>query len=513
MPDYGTFIHSEIDTVDLATGGLKIHIPFVSRKARGFDYAYGYQYESRFWQVLTNVGTWVDPNTGFSYPAENFQWMAGGFQVFPEAAGVGGGFASSVGGYANYDEQIYLCSQYPSNQVTPAYVRIRSNWQFVSADGTVYNFPVRSVEQIQTSADTCIDNVAYTPQLLTGLSDNGQLKIDISNYRSTGTVGVSGVVKVWFKNGSQYTSSPGGVALTDANGNQCCALQNGWVTDSLGRQLRSTHATSDPNLTAIDYYDSSGQLRTIQVRQTSVQISPSFPTTQVGDPTCTFSQSSTSINVIQSILLPNGLSYAFSYDDPNNPGHPNPYGEITKITLPTGGYIKYKWSTIAQRDDGPNDLVCAVSLDSRVLVERRVSADGVNEALWQYSYTATTTTVTDPQGNVQVHTFAGPGSVETQAEYRQGATTALKRVKQRLGLGQRAYQRLPDLLGFRPYGQLLHERGSQPTNNPYHHHARRHQPGHQDGNRLRRLPHLFGLPVNNRRPELYRLSGKCHANA
>src|SRR5262249_15356958 len=132
-----------------------------------------------------------------------------------------------------------------------------------------------------------------------------------------------------------------------------------------------------------------------------------------------------------------GLSYTFSYDDPSNPGHPNPYGEITKITLPTGGYIKYKWATIAARDPGPNDLFCAVNLDARVLVERRVSADGVTEAVWQYSYqggpaagTTPVATVTDPQGNVQVHTFGGPiDGAETVAEYRQGATTVLRTVK------------------------------------------------------------------------------------
>jgi hypothetical protein len=100
-------------------------------------------------------------------------------------------------------------------------------------------------------------------------------------------------------------------------------------------------------------------------------------------------------------------------------------------------YIKYKWATIAERDPGPEpaepDPGCAPRLDARVLVERRVSEDGSaeGEKVWTYSYTASTTTVTDPYGNVEIHTFSegyGQAPVEVQVEYRDSSGAPLRKV-------------------------------------------------------------------------------------
>jgi RHS repeat-associated protein len=64
------------------------------------------------------------------------------------------------------------------------------------------------------------------------------------------------------------------------------------------------------------------------------------------------------IAVIQSILLPDGTSYSFKYDcDPtvagqsqvcSSPGgQPSYYGEMTQMTLPTGGTINYAWQVFS----------------------------------------------------------------------------------------------------------------------------------------------------------------------
>jgi hypothetical protein len=37
MPDYGSFITSQIDSINLQNGGLSLRIPLLSRKGRGFD--------------------------------------------------------------------------------------------------------------------------------------------------------------------------------------------------------------------------------------------------------------------------------------------------------------------------------------------------------------------------------------------------------------------------------------------------------------------------------------------
>ncbi len=49
-----------------------------------------------------------------------------------------------------------------------------------------------------------------------------------------------------------------------------------------------------------------------------------------------------SVSMIRSVVLPDGTSYAFEYNDLNGTGNIN-YGSLTKITLPTGGPISYTY--------------------------------------------------------------------------------------------------------------------------------------------------------------------------
>src|SRR5260370_7316172 len=106
--------------------------------------------------------------------------------------------------------------------------------------------------------------------------------------------------------------------------------------------------------------------------------------------------------VISEIVLPNGLSYRFSYLDVN--GAPNPGGELTRINLPTGGYIRYEYQTLVR---GENSLGVG-PVDSRVVSKRVYSPDGVMENTWLYSYSPNydvsavsqkPTTVTHPTRN------------------------------------------------------------------------------------------------------------------
>ena len=44
---------------------------------------------------------------------------------------------------------------------------------------------------------------------------------------------------------------------------------------------------------------------------------------------------------ISDIDLPNGQTYTFAYDDP--------YGMVSRITFPDGGYVNYTWALFEQR--------------------------------------------------------------------------------------------------------------------------------------------------------------------
>jgi RHS repeat-associated protein len=105
--------------------------------------------------------------------------------------------------------------------------------------------------------------------------------------------------------------------------------------------------------------------------------------------------------VLAEIVLPNGLSYSFSYTI---------YGEIDKIIYPTGGFATCEFSNVPQLG-GNNDLIYSQS--SRGVIRRHVSANGSGNDLvtWEYSSTGTIITTKSPDGTeteVYRHNF-GPG--------------------------------------------------------------------------------------------------------
>lgn len=116
--------------------------------------------------------------------------------------------------------------------------------------------------------------------------------------------------------------------------------------------------------------------------------------------------------VLAEIVLPDGQSYKFGY---------NPYGEIDKITQPTGAYEKFTYGTIVPIDRQVEKKI------NRGVIEHRVSAkgDGTDEAVWQYAAGYATpvypfvlpykSTTTNPDGTVAerfVHVNFDPDTVQ-----------------------------------------------------------------------------------------------------
>jgi RHS repeat-associated protein len=111
--------------------------------------------------------------------------------------------------------------------------------------------------------------------------------------------------------------------MKDRNGNKVTFNPTS-ITDSVGRQITLGNS--------ITYTDDNGQPATITTSSVSVNISPSFPTNTTNPPTAINDTGPT--NMLGSITLPNQTSYTFEY---------NNYGELTKITYPTGGYTRYEY--------------------------------------------------------------------------------------------------------------------------------------------------------------------------
>jgi RHS repeat-associated protein len=104
--------------------------------------------------------------------------------------------------------------------------------------------------------------------------------------------------------------------------------------------------------------------------------------------------------VLTEVELPNGLKYKFSY---------NIYGEIDKITYPTGAYEQYQ--LLAAPAIG--DLKPPYTQMNRVVTQRQLSAkgDGSDLASWQYSVSSGS----DPQiGTFQITGTTAPDNTYTE---------------------------------------------------------------------------------------------------
>lgn len=126
--------------------------------------------------------------------------------------------------------------------------------------------------------------------------------------------------------------------------------------------------------------------------------------------------------VASSITLPNGQSYQFTYD--------STYGLLTKITYPTGGWVKYTWGLSSRADlitlpDWLNEPAgCTASYDVPVVVERQVSFDGTSTALTQtFSYTTNWSGGSGPYKTTTVNTTDNVRGTSTVTIYGYNSVT------------------------------------------------------------------------------------------
>ncbi|MGH9801775.1 MAG: hypothetical protein ACRD82_15545, partial [Blastocatellia bacterium] len=107
-------------------------------------------------------------------------------------------------------------------------------------------------------------------------------------------------------------------------------------------------------------------------------------------------------SVLAEITLPNGLKYTFSY---------NTFGEVTKVTLPTGGYYSYTYAEVPGLDF--NNYSALYGQANRGVTQQRVcetaSCTSGQELVWSYSATNNGTTfvasVTNPLGEKSERTL------------------------------------------------------------------------------------------------------------
>lgn len=167
---------------------------------------------------------------------------------------------------------------------------------------------------------------------------------------------------------------------TDPNGNQI-SLSNGAFTDTLGQQALGITGTA-PSNTLLSFVNNSGS-STYTVIYSPNNVKTNFGCAGIGE------YSASSVYLVNSIELPDGRSYQFSYE--STPGYTGyTTGRLLSVTLPTGGQIKYSYT------GGSQGIECSDGSTSGLT---RTTPDGT----WTYSRSGSgtqwSTTVTAPAYN------------------------------------------------------------------------------------------------------------------
>ena len=386
---FGSYQHGDVDRIDLSNGRPIIDIPLISYPQRGGKLQLNYvlRYHSPIHSVTGNSEV-LGGMTG-CIPSV----FGGGCIVFPWDSGFGGvletGAVSAsttcIGGAPySYDCEAVVSTADGSHPMAP----IASN-SYRAVDGTGYR----------------LDLPLAFPTNLSGPSPDFSHVITDANG-----------VRYW------VSSDLSATVTEDANGNQIVGGSGNGVTDTMGRVVPASAGFPVPfpsiwpsGIGTTDFRDCSGPLPFVgaitwnppginggsySLKFCFVSISEIMPADQYNFQ----SNYSTTAIQLQSVVLPNKTTWTFQYATDGS-------GNLSQITLPTGGTISYTWINPTY-PTSPEYVAFPAAVATRTLNPN----DGTPSAEWQYHYTRVlgqdfpvVTRVTDPTGVDTVHTFGALG--------------------------------------------------------------------------------------------------------
>lgn len=299
-PTFATPLAVEMGYYDASTGDLHLEVPLGSWPQRGgHTFSASLVYDSRIWTI--NNHTWSETNIPNSYAG----WR---LQTTP-----------ALGGRTSYSHLVANC---PNGDPGQRYT-YNQNFTWTDPYGTVRSFP------IYTQQDTTVCNGGDIPSDQEYANDSSGYLMSVTNFTT--------ISAVYAPDGSQVY--PG---FKDSNGNYFSSDANGNIIDTLGRTLVkvTTNCNGNSDQICYDVLNSqfNGSTGTSRYTVTTEAISVSTAFGQSG-----VTEWSGAITVWQSIQLPDGTAYQFTYDN----GGSGTYGEVTGVTLPTQGSISYTYTTYA----------------------------------------------------------------------------------------------------------------------------------------------------------------------
>jgi RHS repeat-associated protein len=312
-PTFSTAIPVDNGDINIGNGNLQLAFPIASPTQRGGVLAPNEQlvYDSRIWQIVFNGST-------YSWQPTNVPSFSAGWR-----------FITAQSGSVMSVSTTSPCDVYP-----PRAAWNTTSFSYADPAGAIHEFNVFTERQYTTrQGNACYDSTQPDTPSGNGLAIDGSgYHIYVTNYRAA---------VVYDRNGGQVYPK-----VEDANGNYFSKDANGNLIDTQGNT--PVLVTASGSTTYYDVLGVNGVRNRYTVTTAPVSVTTAFHQLAVAEWSGT-------LTAIQSISLPgNQGSYQFSYD---------PYGEVSSVTLPTGGIVSYGWSNYVDSYQNSNRWLNSLTKD------------------------------------------------------------------------------------------------------------------------------------------------------
>jgi YD repeat-containing protein len=380
---FSTQIPIENGFINVNNGDIYIEIPLAQHPQRGnLKLNERLVYDSRIWKIISNGG--------YSWQPTNVPNSTGGWRF------VSGLETGSVQEYAVSEDMDCYGGNPSGNQI--AYY----NNYFYWTDPTGVAHWFQGYTQQPNSTFCSGSSIQYdlpNAPTMTGVDVDGSgYSISVVNY---------GSATVYDSNGDEVYPN-----VIDPNGNEFTQDSQGNLIDTLGRtpvKISTGTSKTGQSQTYYDVLGYNGALNRYTVTYESISYNTSFGQLAVNEANGSF-------NSIQSILLPDNTSYLFSYDSGTSKGN---YGELTSVTLPTGGVINYTYTNFLDSFQNQNRWVNTRVKDGGTTTFTPATITNCsNSAGCQEQMTVTAPA---PNGSDTVYTFTlDPGSIQNASSWNTG---------------------------------------------------------------------------------------------
>jgi RHS repeat-associated protein len=399
-PSFSTRIPVQSGYVDAANGRLHLEIPMGSYPQRGgHPYNVSFNYDSNIW-ASTSM-SWQPTNVG------GWGWRL---------------VTAGSGGVSRTFTEVGYCNGVLDR--TDVY----SNWVYAGPDGTTHSFPTVETDE---PGDTC--SSTDTPNSQGWASDGSGFWLAVTNYLH---------YSVYAPDGTLVKNATSNHGPEDSNGNYVDEYApaydppNSVLGDTLGRP---PYTETVVNGTTTTYTMSNAQGNSTRVyTMTTATIGAKTNFGQSGVTECTTGFCAT-LTVVRSVQLPDGTKYSFQYDcdssvdstDCSSPtGQSAYYGLVTRMTLPTGGTIKYSWQPFTDSQSNHyewiNTLVTPDSSTGWTFTPAVVTTCASGQINCQETFK-----VIKPSGDEVLYTNTlNGGAWASEVDVYNGTTTLLSKVTQ-----------------------------------------------------------------------------------